>query len=245
MLIYLLSFASGKRYVGQTQRSLAVRISQHRRMVKYGSLLPVHCAWRRHGEPEITVLCESANIQSLHDAETAFIEKLRTLSPHGYNVGLGGETAPSKSPEVAAKIADKATGRGHRSDVKEQIKASMKERWNDPEYRKRVLEGVAASFTPARRAQMAEITRKRMKGKPKSEEHKAKLRERLFSQETRHKMSVAAKGRKKAPRSDATRQKMAENTRAAWLDPELKARRVAAMRAGHARRKAAKSSIAQ
>jgi group I intron endonuclease len=231
VLIYLLTFKNGKRYVGQTVRSLPVRVSQHRRMVKYGSQLAVHCAWRKHGEPEIEVLGEYGDMDSLHAAEKDFIASLNTLSPHGYNIGYGGETAPSKSPEVAAKIAAKAKGRGHTDTAREQIADSMRDRWDDPEYRKKVSAGLRAAVTPERRAQMAELTRARMTGRAHSEETKAKLRRRKFSEETRRKMSEAAKARKREPHSEETKRKMSANTKAAWLDPELTARRVAAIRA--------------
>lgn len=237
MLIYLLSFASGKKYVGQTVRSLAVRISQHRRMTNYGSLLPVHCAWRKHGEPSVQILGEYDDTECLHAAERKFIADLGTISPGGYNVGYGGETAPSKSPSVAAKIAEKAKGRSHSEDARQKIGAGSRDNWQSDEYRQRVLDGVAASFTPERRAHMAEITRKRMKGVPKSEEHKAKLRGRTFSDETRRKMSEAAKLRTREPRSDETKFKIASSTAKSWSDPEIKAKRATAIRAANAERK--------
>src|SRR5512137_1465728 len=104
-LLYKLVFASGKAYIGQTARTMSVRLAQHRTSVRNGSLLPVHCAWRKHGKPDITVVAEFNTQDELHAAEKAAIIAVGTLVPNGYNVAYGGETAPSKNPDVAAKIA--------------------------------------------------------------------------------------------------------------------------------------------
>lgn len=58
---------------------------------------------------------------------------------------------------------------------------------------------------------------------------KEKMRGKVFSEETRAKMSAAAKGKPKAPRTEATCAKLAENTKRQWSDPELKAKMGAAI----------------
>src|SRR5258707_2123341 len=107
MQIYRLTFASGKSYIGQTVRALETRMVAHRTQARRGSLLAVHCAWRAHGEPLIEVLGQYDNIEALHAAEITAIQECGTLSPGGYNVSYGGDTAPSTRPEVAAKISAK------------------------------------------------------------------------------------------------------------------------------------------
>ena len=114
-IIYKLLFASGKAYIGQTVRTMNTRIAQHKRSVRSGSLLPVHCAWRKYGEPAISLIAEFDTQEELHAAEKAAIIALGTLAPQGYNVAYGGETAPSKNPDVAAKISAKAAGRVHKA----------------------------------------------------------------------------------------------------------------------------------
>ena len=54
---------------------------------------------------------------------------------------------------------------------------------------------------------------------------------RVFSVESRAKMSAAAKGKPKAPRSDETKAKLSTNAKAAWEDKDAAATRVAAIRA--------------
>lgn len=64
-----------------------------------------------------------------------------------------------------------------------------------------------------------------------SESHRQRLKERVFSAETRAKMSAAAKGKPKAPRSAEVNAKIAERTKAAWSNPEITAKRTASIRA--------------
>lgn len=143
--LYMLRFSSGKSYVGQTIRSITRRMSQHRRSVALGSQLLVHCAWRKYGEPDLVLLDEVESQEQLHAAEEEAIKKFNTLSPNGYNVAYGGTTAPSKNPDVAAKISAKAKGRKVSDTSK--ISDGVKRNWQNAEYRKKVSDGLKASWT--------------------------------------------------------------------------------------------------
>jgi len=213
------------------------RIAQHGASANRGSLLPVHCAWRAHGRPVVEVLAEFDSQEELHAAEIAAIAKLNTGCPHGYNVSLGGDTAPSKNPEVAAKIAARATGRKH-TDTAVWV-ASTAEMWKSDEYRKKVLDGVNAYWTDERRAAVSE-KRKAVWAKRKAdgwtmpESTKEKLRGRKRSDVTRQKMSDAAKGKPKAPRSDETRAKLSAAIARSWANPDIREKRSSAIRAAKA-----------
>lgn len=227
-MVYKLTFASGKSYIGQTSRKMITRITQHRQSARTGSLLPVHCAWRLHGEPDVMVLSEVGTQEELHMAEIAAIASFNTASPFGYNLSAGGDTAPSKNPEVAAKIAKKAVGRRATDEVKARIGAASKRHWEDDTYREKVTAAVEKSWTPELRAKRSEITkaawakRKAEGWTTVPESTREKLRGRVFSDESRAKMSSSAKGKPKAPRSEATCKKLAASTAKSWSDPELK-----------------------
>ena len=231
MVIYLLTFPNGKQYIGQTVRMLDIRISQHRQSANAGSLLPVHCAWRKHGEPSVSVLGTYGDMESLHAAEIALIGEYGTRAPNGYNVSFGGETAPSKAPEVAAKISAKAKGRGHTDETRAKMGVASKSKWEDPAYRSKVLAGVVASFTPERRQKIGEQARAMHTGKVVSEETRAKLRSRVFSDETRAKMSASAKARKRVPVSAETRAKLSANAQKTWASAEVREARGASISA--------------
>lgn len=244
MLVYLLTFKSGKKYVGQTVRSMQARMTGHRAAIAAGSQLAVHCAWRRHGEPTIEVLRVCGTMAELHEAETAAILEHGTLSPGGYNISRGGDTAPSKNPEVAAKIAEKARGRAHKDEARAQIADTMRVRWEDDEYRAKVAAGIQASLTNERRGELARNTREAWErrnaaGFTVADSTREKIATYERTPEMRAKMSAAAKARVREPFSEEHKTKIAERVKRNWTDPEVTARRVAAIREGHARRKAA------
>lgn len=232
-ILYKLVFASGKCYIGQTVRKMNTRISAHRQNAKHGSMLPVHCAWRKHGEPEVFVLAELQTQEELHSAEIDAISTMNTLVPNGYNLGIGGETAPSKNPVVAAKIANKANGRKY-SDTSAWSESS-KLMWKNEEYRKKVSDGLKAGWTDERRKGASERTKKfwddrKAAGWVMPESTKQKLSSRTFSDESRQKMSASAKGKKKLPFTDTTKAKLSEATKKAWKDKDVTEKRIAAIK---------------
>ena len=234
-ILYRLTFPNGKIYIGQTVRSMKTRLAQHRTAANRGSSLAVHCAWRKHGEPSVCIIDEYGSQEALHAAEIAAIQSEGSLSPNGYNVGLGGETAPSKSPEVRAKIGAKSKGRipnttEERSEIarkcwqseeyREKISAAVRAKWADPEYK--------AMMSEKRKAVWA---KRKAEGWVMSEETKDKMRKKVVSPEARAKMSAAAKARKRTPVSEETRRKLSERAKEAWQNPDVTTRRVAAIKA--------------
>jgi hypothetical protein len=232
MLVYLLTFANNKKYVGQTTRMISTRIKCHEASVRGGSLLPVHCAWRKYGTPEVEILGEFVDQASLNEAEIASIASCNSLSPLGYNLGFGGETAPSRHPDVAAKIAAKATGRKAPKHVKEAARKRMIGNRSDPEYMAKVTTGTVEYWTPERRAERAEASRQRATGVRFSDERRAKISESMRnpSAETRRRMSEAAKRRVRPPRTAETNKRLSEAVARSWQNPEVAARRVAAIK---------------
>ena len=219
--LYKLVFASGKAYIGQTIRTMNARIAQHRQSARNGSLLPVHCAWRKHGEPVVSVVAEFETQAELHAAEKASIIAVGTLAPHGYNVAYGGDTAPSTNPDVAAKISQKAKGRKYK-DTTAWSDAST-EKWKSDEYRKKVSERLKAVWTDERKAaksvQAKKVWQRRLAdGWKMPESTKQKLAQKVVTEETRARMSASAKARKREPFSAETRKKISENTKRIWAE---------------------------
>lgn len=219
--LYKLVFASGKAYIGQTIRSMNTRIAQHRQSARNGSLLPVHCAWRKHGEPEVHVVAEFETHEELHAAEKAAIIAVGTLAPNGYNVSYGGDTAPSKNPEVAAKIAAKSKGRKY-SDTTSWSEAAIR-CWESDDYRRNVSNGLKASWDEARREAVSNRLKtfwaeRKASGWTMPESTKQKMTQKVVSEQARANMSAAAKARKREPFSDDTRRKMSENMKRIWAE---------------------------
>lgn len=234
--LYKLSFASGKSYIGQTTRKMITRITQHRQSARNGSMLAVHCAWRMYGEPEVVVLGQFDSQDALHAAEIAAISEYKTLTPNGYNLSNGGETAPSKRKEIADKIAKKANGRLHSAETKAAMSDVSKAHWSDPSYREKVLSGVKASWTDEKRAarsvmMKAAWERRKAAGWVMPESTKEKLKAKVFSKETRAKMSASAKSRTRQKSTHETREKLRLASLSAWKDSNVSAKRVAAIKA--------------
>ncbi len=243
LTLYKLRFSNGKEYVGQTVRPLKVRLSAHRTAANRGSLLPVHCAWRKHGAPEVKVIGLFVFEDDLHQAEIESIGNFKTAAPHGYNVTKGGDTAPSKSPEVAARIAAKAKGR--KIDNTARRKEIANELWQSDEYREKNSAANKASWDNPDRKAAAAVRIKAMWAKRREagwtmpESTKEKLRAIPVSAETRAKMSAAQARRIGEKRSDGTKVNISNATAESWADPEIRAKRIAAMAAARQRRKAA------
>lgn len=106
--IYLLSFASGKEYVGVSFDAL-VRFRGHRSCANKGSNLLVHKAWRKHGEPILTILATVSKADA-DFYERLFIERLGTLLPVGYNMTSGGDGVRDLPAESRLRIGAHAVG---------------------------------------------------------------------------------------------------------------------------------------
>lgn len=96
MYIYIATSPSGKHYVGQTRRSIAVRWKEH----EADALDPakdhckaLNCAIRKYGAASFTVKLIACCLPWLLDAyEEELILSLDTLTPRGYNIKIGGSS---------------------------------------------------------------------------------------------------------------------------------------------------------
>jgi len=191
--IYILHFPNGKRYVGQTIRSVGKRMERHWADVRAGNNLPVHNAMRKYGENfgmecVLPIKGEQLYLDSVEDQA---ITALDTLVPNGYNIRKGGSRG-AHSEETKAKISAANRGRVRSEESRAKMAASRKGKpaWN------RGKPGT-------------------MIGRYHSEETKAKIsaacrgRIRLpCTEETKAKMSTAKKGKPGKPRTKETRAKM-------------------------------------
>jgi hypothetical protein len=95
MIIYKASFPNRKCYIGKTIKTLNERKHGHKySSLKVKSKFLFHKAIRKYGWDDIVWSIVENNINDvnlLNDRETYWIKKLNTISPHGYNICLGGE----------------------------------------------------------------------------------------------------------------------------------------------------------
>lgn len=126
--IYMLTFSSGKSYIGQT-RSLSVdfRVAGHAKAVEAGSTCAIHAAWRKYGAPVVEVLGEFPN-EELNIQEKTFISEHGTFQ-NGYNMTAGGETSPMSIHEIATRAG--ISNKGQKRSIAFCLR--MKEFHNKPE----------------------------------------------------------------------------------------------------------------
>jgi hypothetical protein len=162
--LYKLDFASGKSYVGMTYGKLSSRISQHRCDAAGGVQLPVHRAWRKHGEPTVTVLAIAAG-DYLLEIEKRAVEVYDTFKG-GYNASPGGDLIPVMTPEIREKIRAAAIGRVASAETRAKMSARRKGR----------------PLSAETRARMADARR----GIPLPAEHRRKMSETKLAQKKKH-----------------------------------------------------------
>lgn len=240
-VLYVLTFPNGKRYVGQTTRKLSVRMAAHERAaMKCHSLLAVHCAWRKHGEPMVSILSEHESEDELNQAEIAAIQELCTLTPGGYNISFGGDTAPSKRQEVKDKIGAKSKGRKGNPALSSEKSLKL---WQNAEYRKIVRSGIAASWTEERRSERSEEMKRiwaerKANGWTMPESQVQKMRAKKLTPEQIEAMRARMTGKKQGPRTEDTKRKIAEAIKSSWQDDDCRKARIASISEAHKRRHA-------
>ncbi len=145
MYVYIITNKfNGKSYVGQTVRRPVERMRSHRYAAssKSGSRsdMVIARAIRTYGWESfswhVIEICQSQEL--LDAAESYWIEKLRTLSPNGYNIALGGRGRGSVSEETRKKIGESSRGRIVGGSTRKKLSDLMKSRVRSEETAKKI-----------------------------------------------------------------------------------------------------------
>jgi group I intron endonuclease len=135
--VYLiLNTVNGKRYVGQTIRSLKARWRQHKHSAKIGSFYPIHSALRKYGADKFTITLLETVIGSREDlscVEKRHIQQLASLSPLGYNLSEGGEGVDFTNPVIREKHRQSVRNRS--PEWQQHTVEAAQRRASDPEWR--------------------------------------------------------------------------------------------------------------
>lgn len=177
---------NGKCYVGQTNYSVEVRISQHLREANRGKTnFVIHKAINKYGIKEFeiqTIQCQPDNQENLNKLECATIDNFNSLVPNGYNVKEGGSNG-KHSVETKRKLSELHRGKKLSEEHKKKISEAKKGKKCKP-------------FSLEHRKKISEANKNR---KPISEKTRRKLSKaikgRVCSKETRRKRSETNKGK--------------------------------------------------
>lgn len=173
--IYILTFSDGKKYVGQTRRSVAERLDEHRYDMSRGIKRPLYEAWRAFGEPYCAVM--ECVVDELNELEIFVIDEIGSRFPNGYNAVPGGGFLPQLDPVIAARIAEIHRTAPH---LLAKIRKAQKIRWErmTTEERSawmRIHKPHSAPHTAEAKARISAAVKGRLKDIPKSLEHAAKV----------------------------------------------------------------------
>lgn len=193
-VLYKMTFPNGKVYVGITN-DFARRMRAHKSAsLKYQQ--PVCRAIAKHGwsniSREIIVIGPYHYIRQL---ESSAIVIFNARIPDGYNVGEGGEFAPSLAPEVRAKISKANAGKKVTPERRAQHAEIMRLKWQDPEYRAKTIAATLGNRRSDETKKKQSVARLGIK----------------FSDEHRAKLSAARKGKITHHWSEESRKKASES----------------------------------
>lgn len=228
-LIYMHTAPNGKSYIGQTN-DLRMRNAAHQSKTGCRAF---HAAIKKHGWENFThsILAEGLSPDDANKLEAEFIARYNTLSPSGYNLKEGGNNF-SLCAESKAKIAAANTGKKASAETRAKMSASQAARKPPTKETRAKLAAASRNRKPLSQAErdrlvfmannMTPETRRKIseskKGKKLniSDEVRRRLSDahRNLSEETRVKLSVAAKNRQ--PPSDETRAKLTAANMARW-----------------------------
>ncbi len=217
---------NGKRYIGQTVKSLNERMFRHiHDALGSWDNIYFHKAIRKHGVEnfkwEILIECYSRN--ELDNIEIKLIKKYNTFGS-GYNLNVGGKgNAGFKLTEdTRQKMSEAKKGKNHPNygkhctkETKKKIGDANRNKSRSKELRKKISESLKGENHPNYGRHLTEETKRKIsessKNKKLSEGHKRKLSEsakkRRLSSETKRKISASSKGKKS---SEETKSKISK-----------------------------------
>jgi group I intron endonuclease len=144
--VYMFTSPSGKRYIGETKRTLSQRLARHKDLERSHCRLVVR-AIKKYGWDSMVVSVLWRGPPSERRAKEAeFIAKYDTMSPNGYNCTAGGDSNPMDVH--AGRIAVKESWQ--RPEVKQRHKEGRQRAWSDPVKRANIMQGREKSINVVR-----------------------------------------------------------------------------------------------
>jgi hypothetical protein len=201
-ILYQLTFANGKKYIGITESEyLSRRLGQHRYLARRGSKLPIYLAWIKYGEPDAQIL-QRISGDALYQSEIDAIKHYCTIAPNGYNLLDGGQKSPALNKKVAEKISQATKKRFADPAQREAVSLMMKNR--SAETRKKISVALTGKNLTD---QTKEKIRQANLGKKVNKATRAKMSKshtgKKYSEETLERMRIAARKRMQSPEAKA------------------------------------------
>lgn len=213
MEIYVITnLLNGKKYVGQTTLSHQRRFKRHCNSAgRDKNVFAIHRAIAKYGKENFSVellqRCEAQD--ELNDAEIAWIAKLSTISPGGYNLHHGGGSKGKHSEESKRKMSLIRKGWNPSAETRKRISLAQTGKKASAEAKMR---NSLAQLGHAVSSEAAMKISNSLKGHEISDEVRqkisSKLKGRVIDEDVRKRMSEAQIGLKRKPFSDEARARM-------------------------------------
>lgn len=200
--VYCHTAPNGHRYVGLSARGIEVRWREHVRAANRGSAHVFHRAIRKYGSGAFAheLLERMTTEAGAKRAEQLWIERLGSQTPDGYNVSSGGESSAgaARTPETRALLAVKCRGWRHTPEARAKIADAQRGKPSGMRGRKHSAETRAKiSASLAGNAPTLGMSGRRHSPETREKMRASCVRRAPVSQETRAKMSEAARRRVK------------------------------------------------
>ncbi len=234
--IYCHTSPSGKRYVGQTEKTIESRWRQHvfiaRRNDNKGSRA-FHAAIRKYGEKSFAhETLETVSSQAeANAAEIKWVSALGSLVPHGYNLNAGGDNK-SSHPDTRARIRAAMALIPVEERLARSRKANAVHSAKQPEERSEIARRRQAARDPVERSESARRIHARRTPEERTEissrnnesrSEKTRLRFAAMTQEQRS--AIALKASRAAAACSPESRRAAAAKRWAALSPEQRSAR--------------------
>jgi group I intron endonuclease len=182
MYLYVLTFANGKQYIGQT-KNCKDRLAGHKcDAVTHNLDTLVYKAWRKYGDPKFKVLAIVEDYM-IDETEIKAIKVFNTLKPNGYNLANGGNTTLGlkHTPEQCERNRQARLGKRPSEETKAKLSLARLGRFVSEETRLKISNALKGRATCP---QTPEVRAKRA----------ASLIGKKHSQETKDRLSVIMTG---------------------------------------------------
>jgi group I intron endonuclease len=166
MIIYKFTHVASKRvYIGKTSQPLNRRVQRHLRDAENGSPTHFHRALRHYGIAgfKIEQIDFALTLQELNERECFWIRKLRSMTPHGFNLTIGGEGNSEGGRSVPVNKRGGFKGKKHSHETIEKMRAAalirekrpwLADRNRTEEMREKVSAGKTGKKRPDQSARM-------------------------------------------------------------------------------------------
>ncbi len=230
MLVYkVTNRVNGKVYIGKTVRAIEARWKQHVHYARRGSKPPIAIAIRSYGPEsfDVSPLVFTNSLQELNSLERKYIQEFKSYDrEYGYNLTLGGDGASpgefnpmfgkTHTDEVKRKLRNLRIGTTQTEETKKKIGDAVRGE-NNGFYGRHHSEETKSFLSahcgiPNIGSRRSQETRDRMseaaKGKAKSKEHCLHI-------------SESKKGKSRGPHSIESRKKLSDIKKLWWYNKKL------------------------